>query len=113
MFQDRKFYQFVKNQPVARFFYKGDHTHAVRRTVVIIDGGTGANNELLTGYELREGSVVRELKNVPIKSYRKDRIAKVKEIDKRRVLRRAADERRLSRSTMVRQSLRELLQFGI
>lgn len=104
-----KDYNFIKKHPVARFFYKGDHSHPVKRTVVLID----VNDDLITGYELREGNEVREFKKAPIKSYRKDRIAKVYQIDKRRVLRKTADEHRIARSTMVRQSLRELVRFGV
>lgn len=101
-----KEYNFVKNQPVARLFYKGDHSHPVRRTIVIID----SNNKTITGYELREGSIVRDFKNAPIKSYRKDRIAKIGEIDKRRVLRKSAEN--LNKSTLVRQHLKDLIKLG-
>ena len=48
-----KEYQFIENRPVARFFYKGDHTHPVRRTILIIE----TTDKLITGYEMREGAV--------------------------------------------------------
>lgn len=60
-------------KPLARFYYKGKHSHPVRRTVLIIE--EGAN--LITGYELREGSQVRSLAESMkhIKTFRKDKIA--------------------------------------
>jgi hypothetical protein len=70
---EEKVYDIVKNQPIARFFYKGQsHSHPVRRTVMIIK--TSQLN--ITGYELREGENVRSKEDAPIKSYRKDRIPK-------------------------------------
>lgn len=103
-----KNYKFLRTNPVAKFYYQGDHTHPVRRTVVIIENGV----ETFTGYELREGSKVREFKHAPIKTYRKDRIARVAQIDNRRALRREATEAVLNRSTLSRLSLQELVRNG-
>lgn len=65
-------FEVVRQMPVARFYYKGTHSHPVRRTVVIIEN----TKNYLRGYELREGASCRWLRNAPIKSYRKSRIAK-------------------------------------
>jgi hypothetical protein len=67
-------YDLVKKQPVARFYYKGGHTHPVRRTVLVIE----ETPTLIKGYEFREGSTVRDADAamLNVKSYRKDRIAK-------------------------------------
>lgn len=69
-----KVYDIVRRLPVARFYYQGNHSHPIRRTVVIIE----ETKDLIRGYELREGNSVRSLQDVlkTIKSYRKDRIAK-------------------------------------
>jgi len=103
-------YTFADNRPVARFFYKGNHTHPVRRTIIIIE----SDDKKITGYELREGSRVRSCKNAPIKSYRRDRIAKIGQIDKRRVLRRNywIKPNGLRSTTLVRSSLKELIRYG-
>lgn len=107
MSNQTKQYNFIRNKPVARFFYQGEsHTHPIRRTIVIIE----QNDTIITGYELREGSITREFKNAPIKSYRKDKIAKIKNIDRRRVLRRTAEN--LYRSTLVRSTLGDLVKTG-
>ena len=58
-------YPVVRNQPVARFYYQGNHSHPVRRTVLV----TETTSNLIKGYELREGATVRELAKAPIKSY--------------------------------------------
>lgn len=97
----------VKSRPVARFYYKGNHTHPVRRTVVIVESST----DIFTGYELREGSEIRQLKDAPIKSYRRDRIAKVKQLDRRRKLRKTSQN--LEKTTLTRQSLQDLFFLGV
>ena len=101
-----KTYGFVRNKPVARFFYKGDHTHPVRRTVIIVE----SSDTILTGYELREGSTVRKFSEAPIKSFRRDRIAKVKQVDRRRVIRKQAAS--LQKSTLIRDNLSTLITNG-
>ena len=65
-------YKLVKTKPVARLYYQGNHSHPVRRTVLIIEDC----DDMLVGYELREGSTIRSLDAAPIKSYRKDKIAR-------------------------------------
>ena len=69
-------YKVMKTNPVATFCYKGNHSHPVRRTVVL----TETNNDILKGYEVREGTEVRDLKNAPIKSFSKDKIATTKQL---------------------------------
>ena len=70
----KKIYDLVTKKPVARFYYKGTHTHPVRRTVLVIED----RDNMIIGYEIREGGVVRDIGEATktIKSYRKDRIAK-------------------------------------
>lgn len=70
---EKKEYDIIKSSPVARFYYQGkSHTHPVRRTILIIEDLP----TLLIGYEMREGTKLRSIKDAPVKSYRKDRIAK-------------------------------------
>jgi hypothetical protein len=66
-----KTYEVSRALPVARFYYQGSHSHPVRRTILVIE----STPRLLRGYELREGSYVRQFRDAPIKSYRKDYIA--------------------------------------
>lgn len=101
-----KQYNFIKNNPVARFYYKGDHTHPVRRTVLIIE----IKKDKITGYELREGAIARDFKDAPIKSYSRSKIARVGDLDQRRALRNKAKS--LKTSTFVRSDLNNLIIFG-
>ena len=103
-----KSYQFVENRPVAKFFYKGDHTHPIRRTVLIVE----ITDNLLTGYEIREGSIIRSFKDAPIKSFSRRKIAKVGQIDRRRVLRQMAKRGQLRKTTLIRTDLKELICNG-
>lgn len=105
MTQQTKDYGFVKSNPVAKFFYRGDHTHPVRRTVLVVK----SDEKVITGYELREGSVTRKFKNAPIKSFRRDRIAKASQLDKRRVLVRKLDS---NKTTLKRFTLKEIVKNG-
>lgn len=66
-------YKPIRNQPFYKFYYKGDHSHPIQRTVLVTD----LTRDLVTGYELREGNIARTIDTAPIKSYRRDRIAKL------------------------------------
>lgn len=81
-----KNYKLVNTHPVAKFYYKGGHSHPVQRTVLI----TETDENHITGYEVRCGHVVRQPNAAPIKTYSRDKIAKVERIrakqDKNRLL---------------------------
>lgn len=64
----------VPRNTVARFYYQGTHSHPIRRTVLVIE----ETKDHITGYEIREGSVVRSISETreTIRKYRKDKIAK-------------------------------------
>jgi hypothetical protein len=96
-------YEVVRNIPVARFYYKGTHSHPVRRTVLIIE----SKPTYLRGYELREGSTVRNLSEAPVKSYKKAKIAKESDL--------GANKHRKpgpAVSTLQRMNLLDLLKSG-
>lgn len=71
-----KNYKLVNTHPVARFYYKGSHSHPVRRTVLI----TEATDDRIVGYEVRTGGIVRPPNAAPIKSFLRRKIAKVKQL---------------------------------
>lgn len=98
-------YKLSKNVPVAKFWYKGNHSHPVKRTVLVIE----SDRYVLTGYEIREGSEIRKLGKAPIKSYRRDRIARGKNLrsDNRQ------REKMPTKSTLVRKQILDLLENGI
>lgn len=60
-----------KNKRYAKFWYKGSHSHPVRRTVLI----KTMNESYIEGYELREGNRVRTLSKASLKKYCRKKIA--------------------------------------
>jgi len=97
-------YEVVRNLPVARFYYQGTHSHPVRRTVLIIE----MHNSYFRGYELREGSKVRNLSEAPVKSYKKERIAKESDLGARKHRQPGPNV-----TTLKRMNLLDLLKSGI
>ena len=61
-------YPLVQNRPVAKFRYKGTHSKAIRRTVLL----TEINRDMLRGYEVREGNEVRSINDQVIKSFTRE-----------------------------------------
>lgn len=53
-------YPIIRNKPVAKFTYKGSHSKRVRRTVLL----TEIRQNILRGYEVREGNEVRDLEDM-------------------------------------------------
>lgn len=98
------FYELLKKNPVAKFYYKGNHTHPVRRTVLLIE----SNRKWIRGYELREGMEQRNIKNAPIKTYRRNRIAKYTQLDNRSPKRMCGNK-----STLVRTNYVDLILYGV
>lgn len=73
-------YDIVRNKPVARFRYKGSHSKAVRREIVL----TNIQRDVLTGYEIREGNTTRDLTvETPTKSFRRDKIVDLERLSLR------------------------------
>ena len=97
-------YNLVENYPVARFWYKGTHTHPVRRTVLV----TESTKTHLSGYELRDGNIVRQAINAPVKTYIRKKIAKGRNLRARQ-----KSVINLSKTTLVRKSLMSLIESGI
>jgi hypothetical protein len=100
-------YPVVRSQPVAKFYYQGSHSHPVRRTVLVVEN----NKNLLTGYELREGSVTRNFDQAPIKSYRHSKIARIEQCGRR--LRKRTPKDNHQNTTYVRRSLLDLVKEGV
>ena len=98
-------YEIVENLPVAKFFYKGSHSHAVRRTVLVIE----SNRDYIRGYELREGSITRLAAKAPVKSYSRSRIAKGMNLRAENPIRKKAPEK----STLTRKPIMDIIETGV
>lgn len=105
----KKEYELVRNQPVAKFYYQGSHTHPVRRTVLLIKNKT--NSSIMIGYELREGIIVRNLRNAPIKSFRRNEIAAFGDYARLRSSK-TNKKRKKSDTTLIRTDLMGLIRTG-
>jgi len=101
-------YELVRNQPVARFYYKGDHTKPVRRTVVLVKDGV--KSDTITGYEIRVGSNTRPLHKAPVKSFSRSKIAVISQCGMR--LRNRTPKKLHSKSTFERKGLVDLVLNG-
>jgi hypothetical protein len=97
-------YEIVRNMPVARFWYKGTHTHPVRRTVLVIE----QTREYIRGYELREGRTVRTAGKAPVKTYRRERIARGVSLRVDSPIRKLYPQK----STLVRKPLLDVIETG-
>lgn len=97
-------YDLVDNVPVARFWYKGNHTHPVRRTVLV----TKSTKTYIKGYELRDGNVVRPASKAPIKTYSRNKIAKGMNLRSN-----SRKTNNLTKTTLVRKPLFDLIETGI
>lgn len=87
-------YDVIRNQPVAKFLYKGNHSHPIRRTVLL----TEVDKNILKGYEVRCGNETIDVDMAPVKSFRRDKVASVKGSDV---------------STLQRMSISKLEEVGI
>lgn len=97
-------YNLVDNVPVARFWYKGNHTHPVRRTVLV----TESTRDYIKGYELRDGNIVRVASKAPVKTYNRAKIAKGVNLRTAQKQKNAS-----SKSTLVRRPLMDLIESGV
>lgn len=98
-------YPIIKSRPAAKFFYRGTHSHPIRRTVLI----TESTKEYIKGYEVREGQTVREVDEAPIKSFRLDKIAMTNELRSDSPMR----TKKVAKPTLERMSLTQLEEVGV
>lgn len=103
--------QIDKGLPIWKFFYRGNKSHPVRRTILKIK----EDSRVIVGYELRCGAEIRSLKDAPICTYEKDKIANIRNLRRDNKLRRKAirGKKSQSRSTLVNCNLLRLLNEGL
>lgn len=65
-------YCLIRNLPVWKFFYKGNHSKPVRTTLAVVE----VKGDVVTGYVLRRGNeVCNRLQDAKIASFKKSEIA--------------------------------------
>jgi len=102
----KKDYPLVKALPVAKFYYQGSHTHPVRRTVLV----TEVTTTTIRGYEVREGATIRPFTSAPVKSYTRNKIAKIGQCGRRLRTRTPADLH--AKTTLTRLGLVDFIKQG-
>ena len=91
----------IRNLPVADFYYKGQsHKCPVRRRILV----TMQDSTHMTGYELREGNITRDIDSAPIKTFLKSKIAKRSQCRTDCAVRKV-NASKLNETTLVRKSL--------
>ena len=87
-------YCLIRNLPVWKFMYKGNHSKPVRTTLAVID----VKGDVVTGYVLRRGNIVcNKIQDAKIASFKKSEIAPTKGS---------------SRTTLKKQTLTDLVVYG-
>ena len=104
---ERKTYTVVETDPVAKFYYKGTHSHPVRRTVIVIK----ETDNLIKGYEMRAGNETRDFTTAPIRGLRKDRIALIKQCGRR--LRKRTPKDLHDTTTLQKTGLLDIIKNGM
>jgi hypothetical protein len=102
----KKDYPLVKALPVAKLYYQGSHTHPVRRTLLV----TEVTPTVIRGYEVREGAITRPFASAPIKSYTRNKIAKIGQCGRRLRKRTPADLH--AKTTLTRLGLADFVKQG-
>lgn len=101
-------YKLVDKLPVAKFYYKGSHSHPVRRTVLV----TESNDKLIIGYEVRAGLETYSPSKAKIKSYSRRKIAKLKQLRASRKRDKSIVENGPEKTTLKRIKLSDFLFTG-
>lgn len=94
----------LKTLPVAKFFYQGNHSHPIRRTVLLVQNRA----TYLLGYEIRAGNEVFDINTASLKKYKKSKIAKVGDYCRLRNQRKYHNTP-ANQSTLVRMNLLEVI----
>lgn len=92
----------IRNLPVALFYYKGTHSHPVKRVVLITEN----NQECLIGYEIQCAKTIRTREEAPVKSYKKEGIAKWGDYSRIRNAKKNRDKDH-NQSTLQRMSIKD------
>jgi|688.fasta_scaffold335601_2 hypothetical protein len=98
-------FSLVRNLPVWKFYYKGNHTKPVRTTIAVVSNTA----DVVTGYVLRRGNeVCSRLQDAKIHSFKKSEIAKVGQVSRLA----SSNKSNTNRSTLTKHSIVDLIVTG-
>ena len=97
-------FNLVRNLPVWKFYYKGNHSKPVRTTIAVVSN----NSKVVTGYVLRRGNeVCNTLQDAKIHSFKKSEIAKIGQVS-----RLASTNKSTNKTTLTKHSIVDLIVSG-
>ena len=102
-----KAYELVKTQPIAKFWYKGSHTHPMLKVGLVIKERTNAT--MITMYVLKDGKQTFKPEDAPVRAFRRDKIAKYYSLRAPVRQRLGVNEQQLHMSTLERHEISDLM----
>lgn len=98
-------FSLVRNLPVWKFYYKGNHSKPVRTTIAVVSN----NASVVTGYVLRRGNeVCNRLQDAKIHSFKKSDIALTGQVSRLSSSKKASN----STTTLTKHSIVDLIVSG-
>jgi hypothetical protein len=99
----RSSFALVRNLPVWKFYYKGNHSKPIRTTLAVVEN----TPNVVTGYVLRRGNeVCSRLQDAKIQSFKKSGIAKLGQV------RSSKSSKNCTKSTLTKHSIVDLIVAG-
>lgn len=96
----------VRNLPVWKFFYKGNHSKPIRTTLAVVEN----TPNVVTGYVLRRGNeVCTKLQDAKIQSFKKSDIACLGQVCRSATTKKS---NKAKRTTLTKHSIVDLITTG-
>ena len=103
--------QIADKMPVAKFWYKGSHTHPVLKVGLVIADRT--NDDIITMYMFKDGQKTFPIGKNPIRSFRRDKISKHYSLRQEVRQRLGVTPATAHKSTLIRKELCEVVHAGV
>lgn len=102
-----KSFRLVRNLPVWKFYYKGNHSKPIRTTVAVVE----VTPTVVTGYVLRRGNeVCARLQDAKIHSFRKADIAKLGQVSRSKATK---SSNMANKTTLTKHPIFDLIVSGV
>ena len=99
-------FRLVRNLPVWKFFYKGNHSKPIRTTIAVVE----VTPTIVTGYVLRRGNeVCNRLQDAKIHSFRKSDIACIGQVCRSKATKNSG---RANKTTLTKHPIVDLIVNG-
>jgi hypothetical protein len=96
----------VRNLPVWKFFYKGNHSKPIRTTLAVVE----VTPTVVTGYVLRRGNeVCSRIQDAKIHSFKKSNIARIGQVCRSKATKNSCNA---NKTTLTKHSIVDLIVTG-